>query len=409
MRTMRKIKVAFFAENLISDFDGCSRTVYQILNRIPKDEFEFMYFCGVKPDQEVNAEVFKFPTVKVPFNSTYEAAIPYFHKAKLWKALDNFEPDVIHFTSPSPMASYAKKYGRERNIPVISIYHTHYMSYVKYYFRKLKFAIPFFKKYIERTTLGFYNDLKKVYVPTNEIIDDLVNDAKLNGQNLKLWQRGLDNELFNPNKKDTHYIQSITGNKHPVILFASRFVWEKNLQALIDLYKFYQNKNEKINFVVAGDGVAGRELKAKMPDAHFVGMVGHQELAKLYASTDIFFFPSDTETYGNVVVEAIASGTPCVAANGGGPKSYLTHGETAWLCEPDDIETYYNTIQALLADKNAYYKTVQKGLEFTQTLSWDDLVDIYFEDLRQLVRSKNFIQARPIARTNTHMKQSFEI
>lgn len=403
---MRKIKVAFFAENLINDFDGASRTVYQILNRIPRNEFEFMYFCGVLPNQDLDAEVFQFPAVTVPNNKTYKAAVPYFSKGRMWQALDDFQPDVIHFTSPSPMASYAKKYGKERGVPVISIYHTHYISYVKYYFRKLRFAIPWGKRLIEKVTHGFYNDLKTVYVPTNEIIGEL-KEAGLQGHNLKLWQRGLDNELFSPDKKDPAYIRSITKNNNPVILFASRFVWEKNLQALIDLYKLCKSKGDALNFVIAGDGMAKKELVSKMPDAHFVGMVGHEELARLYASSDLFFFPSDTETYGNVVVEAMASGTPCVAANGGGPKSYLADGETAWLREANDITGYRDTINMLLSDKETYYRTVQKGLEFTKSLNWDDLVNAYFEDLRELVRSKNFIKARPVAAVKGSMEKSF--
>lgn len=405
---MRKIKVAFFAENLIDDFDGASRTVYQILNRIPYEEFEFMYFCGVAPNRELNAKVFQFPAVTLPNNKTYKAAIPYFSKSKMWKALDDFQPDVIHFTSPSPMASYAKNYGRERGVPVISIYHTHYISYVKYYLRGLKFFIPSGKRLVEKITYKFYNNLRKVYVPTQEIIREL-KEAGLHGHNLKLWQRGLDNDLFNPNKKDTEYMRSITGNDKPVILFASRFVWEKNLQALIDLYKLYEAKGDAVNFVIAGDGMAKKELEAAMPKAHFLGMVGHEQLARLYASSDVFFFPSDTETYGNVVVEAMASGTPCVAANGGGPKSYLKHEETAFLCEANDITAYRDTINMLLSDKQVYYRTVQKGLEFTKSLNWDDLVDVYFEDLRDLVRSKNYIKARPVTPVSVRVEKSFEI
>jgi len=175
------------------------------------------------------------------------------------------------------------------------------------------------------------------------------------------------------------------------------------------LYKLCEAKGDSINFVIAGDGMAKKELEAAMPNAHFVGMVGHEQLARLYASSDVFFFPSDTETYGNVVVEAMASGTPCVAANGGGPKSYLKHEETAFLCEANDITAYRDTINMLLENKQVYYRVVQKGLEFTKSLNWDDLVDVYFEDLRELVRSKNYIKARPVTPVSARVEKSFEI
>ena len=141
---MKRIKVAFFAENLIDDFDGASRTVFQILNRIPEDEFEFMYFTAVPPQngKEVKGEIFQFRSVPIPSNETYRMGLPYLSKKAMWAALDAFQPDVIHFTSPSPCATYAKKYGKEKGVPVIAIYHTHFITYVKYYFRKMKWLTP---------------------------------------------------------------------------------------------------------------------------------------------------------------------------------------------------------------------------------------------------------------------------
>ncbi len=385
---MKRIKVAFFAENLIDDFDGASRTVFQILNRIPSDEFEFMYFTAVPPQdgKRVKGEIFQFRSVSIPSNETYRMGLPYFSKAKMWAALDDFKPDVIHFTSPSPCATYAKKYGKERGVPVIAIYHTHFISYVKYYFRKMKFLTPFCEKLVCNIMRRYYNDLAKVYVPTGEIIRDLRHLARLKGDNLKLWQRGLDNQLFNPDKRDTAFIRQITGNTNPNILFASRLVWEKNLDALIKLYEYYQMKGDAVNFIIAGDGIAKKELQQKMPKAYFLNMVGHDELSRLYASADVFFFPSDTETYGNVVVEAMASGLPCVVADGGGPKSYIEHGTTGLLCEANDTEAYYEAITKILKDSELQNKISYNGLEFTKQLSWENLVEIYFDDLRRMAR-----------------------
>lgn len=394
---MKRIKVAFFAENLIDDFDGASRTVFQILNRIPKDEFEFMYFTAVPPKngKNVNGKIFQFPSVSIPSNETYKVGLPYFSKRAMWSALDDFEPDIIHFTSPSPSATYAKKYGKEKGIPVIAIYHTHFISYVKYYFRKMKWLTPFCERKAANITHSYYNDLDKVYVPTAEIICELKKMVHLKGDNLKLWQRGLDNQLFNPNKKDTAFIQQITGNTNPNILFVSRLVWEKNLDTLIKLYQYYQMKGDAVNFIIAGDGIAKEELERKMPKAHFLSMVDHDELSRLYASADVFFFPSDTETYGNVVVEAMASGLPCVVANGGGPKSYIKHGETGFLCETNNLEEYYKKIHNLLNNNELRSKISYNSVEFTKQLSWENLVEIYFSELREMVRKPQVIEVQP--------------
>ena len=382
---MEKIKVAFFAEILIQDFDGASRTMFQILDRIPKSEFDFIFFCGVPPDKELGFEVVQLPTFKIPFNSTYRAVFPHFSKNRMRKILAEYKPDIIHFASPSPLGKFAKTYGIKNNIPVVSIYHTHFITYIKYYLRKIPFLIPFFYKKAIGITHDFYKDPDVVYTPTSLIIEELKTICKLKGDNLKLWQRGINTELFNPTKKDKSYIQKIVNNDNPTLLFASRLVWEKNLQALIDLYQFSESQNANLNFVVAGDGVARKDAEAKMPNAHFLGMINHEELSKLYASSDVYFFPSDTESFGNVVIEAMASGVPVVVANGGGPKSFVQNGINGFICETNDIKGYWEKIQLLLNDNFLREKIVANALDFTNTLNWENLVKVYFEDLKKLV------------------------
>lgn len=383
---MSKIKVAFFAEILIADFDGASRTMYQLLDRIPREEFEFMFFCGVTPDKELGYEVIELPTFTLPFNTRYKIVFPYFSKGKMRKKLTEFQPDVIHIASPSSMGFFALEYGKKHHIPIISIYHTHFIAYMKYYFKAIPFAIPFFYKKSSQITHNFYSRADLVYTPAQHIIDELQSICKLDGKNLKLWQRGMDSNLFNPQKQDKAYMRQLVGNKLPTILFASRVVWEKNLKMLIALYKHFKEEGIAANFVVAGDGIARAEAERQMPDAFFLGMLKHEELAKVYASSDIYFFPSDTESFGNVVIEAMASGVPCVVANGGGPKSLIKDGVNGYLCPPNDVAYYTKKIQLLLNDEVLRQKIIAGGLEFIASLSWENLATTYFNDLKRLAK-----------------------
>jgi len=385
---MQKYKIAFFAEILIEDFDGASRTMFQLIKRIPRSEFEFIFFCAVPSEQDLGFEVVEVPALKIPFNETYKVGLPHFSKKRIFEKLDQFQPDVIHFASPTPLASMAKKYAKENNIPTMAIYHTHFITYIKYYFRKLPFLIPYFYKLAKKLTHKYYKDPSQVYVPTQAVIDDLRNKCAIENPNLKLWQRGIDAQLFNPSKKDKAYIKNITKNNHPVILFASRLVWEKNLQQLIDLYQLYEAKHIPINFVVAGDGVARKAAERAMPKAHFLGMIDHEELAVVYASADVYFFPSDTETFGNVVIEAMASGIPCVVANGGGPKSFVNDGVNGFLCPPNDSQVYFEKIEQLLHTPSLRKQFIAEGLKTTETMNWDHLSAIYFKDLKKLSKRK---------------------
>jgi len=383
----QKIKVAFFAEILIDEFDGASRTMFQIINRIPKGHFEFLFICGVGPKEDIGFEVMEIPSIQIPFNSTYKMAIPYMSQSLIKNKLQNFSPDIIHIASPSPLGHYALQYGKENKIPVLSIYHTHFISYIDYYLKSFQFLIPGMKKLISNSQKKFYDGCDLIYVPTQTMINEL-EAFSFNTVGMKLWQRGIDNHLFNPIKKDTQYLRNLTGNNKPCILFASRLVWEKNLQTLISIYKLSEQKNQGYNFIIAGDGVATDKMKSEMPNAYFLGKMDHHNLAKLYASSDIFLFPSISETYGNVVVEAMASGLPCIIANGGGTQNFIEQGVNGFKCSPNDPRDYLEKIEIVLKNKSLRESFINISLEKTKDLNWDTLVDTYFMDLFSLSKHK---------------------
>lgn len=384
---MKKIKVAFFVEILLEDFDGASRTIFQLIRRIPKDKFDFIFICGVAPKAPFDFKVIEIPTVRMPFNKNYKMAIPFFHKAKICQVLNDFKPDVVHISTPSPLGNYGLEYSNENKIPVISIYHTHFISYIDYYFEHVKILIDPIKQLVIGMLKKFYEGCHLVYIPTRVMVNEL-SGYGINPSNMVIWPRGLNFSTFDPEKRDLAYIQSLTGNDYPNVLFASRLVWEKNVRTLIRVYKESEENGYKINFIFAGDGVAAEDMKEEMPNAIFTGKLKHSELSRIYASSDIFIFTSVTETYGNVVVEAMASGLPCVIANGGGSASFIDDGVNGFLCEPESSSEYLEKIQLLLSDKSLKDQFIERGLSFSRTLKWETLTDRYFADLEKLSANK---------------------
>ena len=380
---MEKIKVAFFAEMLKENFDGAVRTMYQIIERIPQEKFEFLFITGVPPDEKFDHEVFIMPTVTIPFNKTYKVVIPQFAKKKMQKKLDEFQPDIIHIATPSALGNAARKYGLENHLPILTIYHTNFLSYINFYLRKIPFLAKPIHKIIGNYYKEFYDSCDVVLVPTNEMIKDLkAHEHRVD--HMEIWQRGIDRQLFYPSKRDEIYIKNIVKNDKPNILFASRLVWEKNLEVMIDLYRLIETDGMNYNLIISGDGVAREELEEKMPKAFFKGMISHEELAILYASSDVFFFPSITETYGNVIIEAMASGLPCVLANGGSSPDLVQHGENGFLCEAMDASDYLEKIKMILMSKRIQEQFRNNALAFVQPLDWDSLVGTYFERLEEL-------------------------
>jgi len=380
---MKKIRVAFFAEVLIKEYDGATRTMFQIIERIDTSKFEFLFFCGIPPEGDFAHEVFHVPSLTIPFNKTYKMASMVGMGPKITERLSSFNPDVVHIATPSPLGYYGLKYGRAHDIPVMSIYHTHFISYVKYYTKNTPLITQALEHAMVLHNKSFYDKCNLVYMPTDEMIHQLAHRGFRTDQ-MQLWRRGIDLDLFGPENGERAYLEKLVRNDHVNLLFASRLVWEKNLETLIKIYELSKERGLKYNFIIAGDGVAKKTLEERMPDAYFLGHTNQKVLSKIYASADYFVFPSVTETYGNVVAEAMASGLPCVVADGGGVKSFIKQGVNGFLCHPNDPSDYLRMIEILEHQPELKEKMTYRAYQDVMSLRWDQLVDQYFEDISYL-------------------------
>lgn len=382
-----KKKVAFFAEILIRDFDGASRTMFNVIDRIPREDFDFMFFCAEPPDEAFDYPLFRFPAMRIPFNETYKMAVPYFKKKELFKTLDEFKPDVIHIASPSPMGSVAQDYAKKRGVKLVGIYHTHFISYVEYYLKRVPGMSALqspAQRFVVNNQKKFYDKMDVIFTPTKQMIKEL-GGFGLRTDNMVLWQRGLNHTIFNPSKRDETALREITGNDRPCVIFASRLVWEKNLETLAQVASLAGEQGLDYNFIIAGDGVAKSKLEGMMPNAYFLGNVPHEKLAMLYATCDAFVFPSITETYGNVVVEAMASGCPCVIAQGGGSQSHVEQDVNGLLSSPNDAAQYVDHLKRIIENPDIAQRYRQEGYKYTSDLDWDKLCRKYFSKLEEVI------------------------
>src|SRR5690606_37013081 len=234
---------------------GASRTMFQLIKRIDHMRFEFLFICGVGPDQINSYECVKIPVINLPINAGYTMALPTLMKKEIKKKLKKFKPAVIHIATPSLLGGFALKYARKNKLPVITIYHTHFISYIDYYLKHAPFLINKVKQTIAKSQKGFYNKCDKVYVPAENIKVEL-EEMGVKPVRMKIWKRGIDNELFSPKHRDLELMRQLVGNKNPTIIFASRLVLEKNLETLFHVYDLLQGR--EINLLIVGDGGAKR-------------------------------------------------------------------------------------------------------------------------------------------------------
>lgn len=290
-----------------------------------------------------------------------------------------FRPDLIHIATPDLAGWRALLFAKEYGFPVVSSYHTHFTSYLEYY--KLKWAEPIVWGYLR----WFYNRSLHTYVPSQSMIDELIRQGI--SSKLHIWARGIDIDRFNPSKRNQQWRLSHGIAEDDILVsFVSRLVWEKEMETLRSTFISLMNLNPKIKTVIVGDGPAGDALRNTMPNTIFTGFKTGEELPELYASSDIFMFPSITETFGNVTLEAMASGVPAVVANAQGNKSLVMNNYNGFLVTPRDVPEFVRQINKIATDSSLQKRMSSNALEFARTFTWENIFDGLMNHYREAIQ-----------------------
>ena len=196
----------------------------------------------------------------------------------------------------------------------------------------------------------FYSQMDLVYVNSEHYRRCWI-ERGIPAAKLKILPRGLDTTLFNPGKRTSGYREKFGArNGEPVLLYVGRISKEKDLDVLAAAYRKLREKHPEARLVFVGDGPYLKELRETLPEAVFTGYLSGAELANAFASADIFVFPSTTDTFGNVVLEAMASGLPAVVSDTGGPRELVRNGVTGYVTRSLDVEDFTTAAERLVAD-----------------------------------------------------------
>jgi hypothetical protein len=191
----------------------------------------------------------------------------------------------------------------------------------------------------------------------------------------EVLKNGVDNELFDPAKRDPDLRDSLGGGR-TLLLYAGRVSCEKGLDRLASGYLALRRRRDDVRLVVAGDGPNRGELETLLGGtATFTGFLQGEELACLYASCDVFVFPSTTDTLGRAVAEAQASGLPAVVCGMGGPRECIRPGVSGFVAHPDDEQAYFSKIELLLEDPRLRERMGRAAREFAGGMSWEAVLD----------------------------------
>jgi glycosyltransferase involved in cell wall biosynthesis len=373
---MNDLRVAIFTGNYNHIQDGVSLTLNRLVAFLEEKGVPVIVFGPTteNPALDHEGEFIPVPSVPVPGRQEYRITVGFPEAAQ--NRLREFQPTLIHLATPDVLGFRAMRWGQANNIQIVASYHTHFTSYLKYYNLEMLKLLGW--KYLA----WFYSQCKHVYVPSPSMADELNKEGIDEG--IRIWARGVNTDQFNPNFRDKEWRQAIGFNDSDVVVsFVSRLVWEKNLQTYVDTIKKLRKKNSNIRPLVVGDGPAKKELEQMLPEAHFTGFITGDELGRAYASSDIFLFPSETETFGNVTLEAMASGLPCVVADATGSRSLVESGVNGFLAAPRDTSAFAKCVEKIAEDSELRNSMSMAARQKAMAYSWENVNGKLLADYRE--------------------------
>ena len=276
-------------------------------------------------------------------------------------------PDVVHIATEGPLGWSALQAAKVLKLPVTSDFRTNFQSYSKHY------GVGWLRKPIVAYLRKFHNATACTMVPTRELMRTLSQNGFAN---LKVVSRGVDTKLFNISKRDTS-LRSSWGatDDTKVLISVGRMAPEKNLDQVLKTYEALKVTGLAFKLVMVGDGPLKEQFQKRYPEIIFPGMLSQSNLAAYYASSDLFIFPSQTETFGNVTLEALASGIPVLAFDCAAARDWVQTGVNGWLVAENNPEGFAAQAVTIFNSKDLLDQITQSTRQQVVHLDWDQIAE----------------------------------
>jgi glycosyltransferase involved in cell wall biosynthesis len=372
------LRVGIYAGLFVRDYDGATRTLFELVASLRREGAEVgVWTFSSRPDKLAGVTVFKVPAIPFSFYPDYKFALP---SPEIFAQLSEFKPDIIHLSVPDAVGLAMEAYARLRRIPVAVSYHTDFLSYLDE--RNIWYLSRPWRPILRR----FYREADSLLVPSEHSAAAL---AKLGVPGAVVWGRGLTPGRFSPAYRRPELRKAWGAGKRKVILYSGQFAWFKDLEVFIDVYeRFEKHGPVRPQFVLLGRGPLEAKLRKNMPKAVFPGYLGGEELSAAYASADLLLYPSTTETFGNAVQEAIASGLPAVVSDRGGCREIVLNTGGGLVARAKDPGSFTRACVKLLGDPAFYRKVRERGLSGIWGRDWETVNRVVIEEYARLAAGR---------------------
>lgn len=379
-RALRGLRVALFSGNYNYVLDGPVRALNRLVGHIEGRGAQALVFSPTRkaPALKHEGELISIPSIALPGSrSEYRLGLGLGAHARM--RLDAFRPTIVHIAAPDLGGLAALNYARAKNIPAVASFHTRFDTYPRYY------GMAWAEKHVTSYLRYFYARCDRVYAPSPSMLEEL--RAASIGTDLKLWTRGVDAALFNPARRDLSWRRSLGVADHAVVVaFVGRLVREKGLDIFAEAVRRAQAANPNLRTLIVGEGPARAAFSEQLPEAIFTGHLDGAALARAYASADLFLNPSVTETFGNVTLEAMASGVPAICAAASGSRSLVDHGVTGLLVDhASGAAAYADALVALSDNQEKRRRFAAAAVAKARAFEWDAILDGLLEDYAEVI------------------------
>src|SRR5689334_1699645 len=360
------LRVALFSGNYNYVRDGANQALNRLVDYLLRQGVQVRIYSPTvdEPAFPATGDLVSIPAIPIPGRSEYR--LPIALPGRIRRDLAEFNPNVVHVSSPDIVGHRAVTWARRRKIPVVASVHTRFDTYLAYY--HLQALEPMARGIMRR----FYHRCEVVLAPAQSTAAIL--RAQRMNRDIMMWARGIDREQFNPGRRDMNWRRSLgIDDDDLVIAFLGRVVMEKGLDVFADAIHAFATFGLKHRVLVIGEGPARPWFEEQLPEAIFTGQLTGNDLARALASADVFLNPSVTEAFGNVTLEAMACALPVIAAESTGATNIVRYGVTGLLVDGTDPDEFAEALALYARDPELRRLHGQAGLEIAKTMDWDTI------------------------------------
>lgn len=373
------LRIALFSGNYNYVRDGANQALNRLVGYLLRQGAQVRVYAPTidEPAFEPTGDLVSLPSLPIPTRSEYRMSSGI--NARIKRDLAQFQPNIVHVSAPDISGHRAVTWARRQGLPVLASVHTRFETYFRYY------NMAWFEPVIEAILRRFYRRCDALVAPS-ESFAQVLRDQRMN-YDIDIWSRGVDREIFHPGLRSMDWRRGLgIGDDEVVVGFHSRLVMEKGLDVFSDTIDELRRRGVKHRTLIVGDGPARAWLEGRLPDAVFAGFMSGTDLGMAVASMDVLFFPSTTETFGNVSLEAMACALPVVAAAATGSQNLVDTGKSGRLIRPGAVHQFAEALRGYIDDADLRRDHGAAGELRARAFSWDQINQVVADTYIRLIR-----------------------